>query len=218
MGFFPANESGTSKRPCKYGPRDDAGYCPKKPAGARSTSKRPCKYGPRDAAGYCPKKPSSNSFAASVTRTIARNTPQKRAERAIVSAVGRAGGNVAVSLTEAAFDKKTRDAVKAIAGIPVSALAAMTKGARAGIVGAILTAGALSYFATKYIIDKRASKKEQLQQTAANYAKAYRDARAAAADLKGAPLSAAELATHAATYKAALKSLGLSTSDLSKLR
>lgn len=48
----------TSKRPCKYGPRDADGLCPKKPRTARkSAAKKPCKYGPRDAQGRCPKKP-----------------------------------------------------------------------------------------------------------------------------------------------------------------
>lgn len=52
--------TGASSRPCKYGPRDEDGYCPKKPK-APKKAKKPCKYGPRDAQGYCPKKPSSYS-------------------------------------------------------------------------------------------------------------------------------------------------------------
>ena len=56
----------SSTRPCKYGPRDSDGRCPKKPRAASSSSrtssgtsssKRPCKYGPRDSEGHCPKKP-----------------------------------------------------------------------------------------------------------------------------------------------------------------
>jgi len=56
----------SSTRPCKYGPRDGEGRCPKKPKAARKASsgtstkpsnKRPCKYGPRGADGLCPKKP-----------------------------------------------------------------------------------------------------------------------------------------------------------------
>lgn len=60
-------------RPCMYGPRDENGYCPRKPsaaaqrgaqtlAGGVSTARgggRPCKYGPRDENGYCPKKPAA---------------------------------------------------------------------------------------------------------------------------------------------------------------
>lgn len=48
-----------AKRPCKYGPRDSEGFCPKKPksSGSRVSSKRPCKYGPRDSNGLCPKRP-----------------------------------------------------------------------------------------------------------------------------------------------------------------
>jgi hypothetical protein len=53
------------KAPCKWGPRDENGFCPPKPAaggngsnGARSGGS-PCKYGPRDADGNCPKKPAS---------------------------------------------------------------------------------------------------------------------------------------------------------------
>lgn len=56
----------TSKRPCKYGPRDSEGKCPKKPPtprkssssqAASKSSKRPCKYGPRTPEGRCPPKP-----------------------------------------------------------------------------------------------------------------------------------------------------------------
>ena len=52
----------STKRPCKYGPRDAAGLCPKKPRASRTarakvSAKPPCKYGPRDASGHCPKKP-----------------------------------------------------------------------------------------------------------------------------------------------------------------
>jgi len=61
-------------RPCMYGPRDENGYCPRKPsaaaqrgaqtlAGGVSTAGggRPCKYGPRGEDGYCPKKPAATT-------------------------------------------------------------------------------------------------------------------------------------------------------------
>lgn len=57
-----AQKRSSAKRPCKYGPRDSQGRCPKKPKSASSgrassSSKPPCKYGPRDSNGRCPKKP-----------------------------------------------------------------------------------------------------------------------------------------------------------------
>lgn len=50
-----------SKRPCKYGPRDEDGLCPKKPKAAKKPAakkKAPCKYGER-VNGKCPKKPAT---------------------------------------------------------------------------------------------------------------------------------------------------------------
>lgn len=75
----------TSKRPCKYGPRDSDGLCPKKPRAAKTKKQKPprkkppCKYGPRDADGYCPKKPRAAAAAAAVTLANPRATPEQRA-------------------------------------------------------------------------------------------------------------------------------------------
>lgn len=56
-----ASRSRASSRPCKYGPRDADGRCPKKPKSSSTkpstaAAKRPCKYGAR-IDGRCPPKP-----------------------------------------------------------------------------------------------------------------------------------------------------------------
>lgn len=78
-----------SSRPCKYGPRDDEGKCPKKPKSTNSTgskssarTKPPCKYGPRDANGLCPKKPKS---------TRASQPPKVKEYKSVDSAAKQAG-------------------------------------------------------------------------------------------------------------------------------
>lgn len=75
------------KPPCKYGPRDADGYCPKKPPSVRqssgiSSSARPCKYGPRGPDGLCPKKPSAYATGGRTTLTAA----EKRANKAAAAA------------------------------------------------------------------------------------------------------------------------------------
>lgn len=200
---------GSSKRACKYGPRDADGFCPKKPAGARSAKgKPPCKYGPRDANGYCPKKPSSYRSA---------KTPKQRAAAYAVREAGTIGGKAAVAAVDVALNPKARSMVKELALIPVSLIPQMTKAARAGVVGAILAAGVASYAITKYIIDRRAATKAQRADLAFKAAQQYREARTALAQIQGSPLTAAQLRQLADQFKAALLSLGLSTSDLKGL-
>lgn len=78
--------SSGKKRPCKYGPRDADGFCPKKPATPRAAKaakapkkKPPCKYGPRDADGYCPKKPkTTREMQAVITLAKGSSTPEQR--------------------------------------------------------------------------------------------------------------------------------------------
>lgn len=86
--------------PCKYGPRDEQGRCPKKPAApkkARSTKpKPPCKYGPRDENGRCPKKPASSKQA---------KGPQVK-ELKSVDGAARQAGEVIRSKTATSSQKK----------------------------------------------------------------------------------------------------------------
>lgn len=101
-----------SKRPCKYGPRDEEGHCPKKPKATSSRSatstkrgakaKPPCKYGPRDADGHCPKKPKA---------------PKKERQRAVrdyesVSSAARQAGQVLRS--KKATSEQKHEAVKVL--------------------------------------------------------------------------------------------------------
>lgn len=119
----------SSKRPCKYGPRDSAGRCPKKPraASARSktasgskSTKRPCKYGPRGSDGLCPKKPKTETvrkYATAQSQTkeavrvlrSERATPSQRRE-----AVKAAGVAVAVDAAKGASRELKREAKKTL--------------------------------------------------------------------------------------------------------
>lgn len=82
----------SSKRPCKYGPRDSDGLCPKRPRTPRSSraartaaggsSKRPCKYGPRDSDGHCPKKPHAPPHAKAAPRVREYETVDRAARQA----------------------------------------------------------------------------------------------------------------------------------------
>ena len=100
-----------STRPCKYGPRDAEGKCPKKPrtssAGTKkpsssSANKRPCKYGPRDANGLCPKKPKSPRAA---------KAPSVREYKSVDSAARQAGE---VLRSKKATKEQKHEAVKVL--------------------------------------------------------------------------------------------------------
>lgn len=99
-----------SSRPCKYGPRGEDGYCPKKPKAAKKP-KKPCKYGPRDAQGYCPKKPSSYSPPSPGGSTSVLDKPIKtrtktgrESSTTIRKEANRIGGIVATSAGNKAAD------------------------------------------------------------------------------------------------------------------
>lgn len=127
-----------AERPCKYGPRDEEGYCPKKPKAAkrgssgssRAKKKPPCKYGPRDADGYCPKKsnakPRSNAPAYKKVEYAARTVSNPKATRSEKSEALRAAGTaVAVD----AGKSVARDARRALQkrGVKQKAVAAVKK-------------------------------------------------------------------------------------------
>lgn len=196
-----------SKPPCKYGPRDENGYCPKKPpsgSGARTASmssgrsRAACKYGPRGPDGLCPKKPKTQ---AQVTRQIKGVT--KVAETYIPEFI--ASGGVAAA----------KGAGKAV--LSGSSIGTVAKGGLAAGVGAIGTsvaaaalAGVAAYYGTTWILEQLAQKRlantpEYRKFEAAN---AYRAARNQAARELGRELNAAEHKYLAEQFKASLKKIG----------
>lgn len=132
-----------SSRPCKYGPRDADGKCPKKPKSAKA--KKPCKYGPRDAEGYCPKKGRSTPIPSSsraIDKPIAVKTKTGRATtttiRKEVTKLGnqvatQVGNKVADSTWEWLKKPENRTALQTGALTALSRLRAL-----AGPIGAIL--------------------------------------------------------------------------------
>lgn len=171
-----------AQRPCKYGPRDAAGYCPPKPAsgsgsrmlsstgsqsGSRRTS-RPCKYGPRGADGYCPTKSAGRSAASGVASKLS-GAAQRRAMTA--------GGNLAVKAA------------------PYLATAAL--------VGA---AGIAAYYITKQLMRIRFKTWDELK---AEAAMAYKLARRQAGEEAGRGLTPAESSQLSQWFKGRMQALSI---------
>lgn len=145
-----------STRPCKYGPRDEDGRCPKKPSTKRSTSsssgskssskpsKKPCKYGPRTADGLCPKKPKAAKK---------EKTPTVRDYKSVDSAAKQAGE---VLRSKKATSSQKKEAVKVL-GTAVAVESAKK-------------AGENVYREAKVAV-KKAAKKESVRQAAKGAAK-----------------------------------------------
>lgn len=157
----------SSKRPCKYGPRDLKGLCPKKPKSSAtkssgSSTKRPCKYGPRGADGLCPKKPKAPPRTPAVKQLKSVDGAARQAGEVLRSkkatksqkqeAVKVLGTAVAGEATKKVGESIAREAKKAVrqnkapitkAAKKVAGSAAVAAGARAGLVGAAI-AGTLA--------------------------------------------------------------------------
>lgn len=189
-GYTPSPSQGRTLPPCKYGPRDADGRCPKAPAAGRAASaatargfanvkaKAQCKYGPRGADGFCPKKPAA---ARSARTTKAQRAVQRRLESSVTKGVTSAG----------------RAIVKSAGGA-----AAMGKFVlKAGLIGA---AGVAAYLVTTQLMKLRYNTYDDLRFNAAN---AYRKARADAVEVNGRGLTPAEGSQLAQWFKAKLQLL-----------
>lgn len=215
-GANPSTPKAASKRPCKYGPRDADGYCPKAPkraskARTRSTSTRskpPCKYGPRDEDGYCPKKPragdSGPSYQPSYAPAPAKKAPAKKKTAATRRLERKIETNVERTVKKKLAENPTvqRGAVKVSSGVaaalkylktPVGALGSLGVAGVAGTVALAAAAGLASYAGTRYLINRRKSKKEQAQERAWLASQAFRVARLKLAEDLGRALSVMEL-------------------------
>lgn len=229
MAFFPGTASSGSKKPCKYGPRDSDGFCPKAPKKPKKArAKKPCKYGPRDADGYCPKKPSSSPWKNAEEVVVAKVTGKSSTARAKAKSpqqrnVEKAVTKVAEKVTETALAKLAKKveqnpewstAAAGLAGTKVSQIGKLKGAVAVASLSGVLLAGIAAYAATTYIITRSARNKEQRQQQAFEAAQAYRQARQLAAVQKGKALTAAELKTLANEYRRQLKALGISATGV----
>lgn len=194
---------------------------PKKPK-AGPKPKPPCKYGPRTKAGKCPKKP--RTLKQAVQRDLGSDTrptgggsatsgylgtvAQKAVDKAATAA-----GNRAARSAEAAL-KKYGAARKSGAGAIGTTVAAAGGKAIAGVA----LAGIAAYWVTSKILEARQQRRTKRADLAAAAADGYRMARLEAQRLnKGRPLTTAQHLELANAFKAELKKLGLSTTDLGKL-
>lgn len=158
----------SSKRPCKYGPRDSDGLCPKKPKSSSSSSKstssrsskKPCKYGER-VNGLCPKKPKAAKAGPTVKKLTsvtaasrqagevlrsdkATGAQKKEAVRVLTTAVaGEVTRKVGEQVVETAKKKVTSRSGKAAIKKAVKTAAPIAGVAvkSAGAAGAILYVG-----------------------------------------------------------------------------
>lgn len=151
-----------SKRPCKYGPRDADGLCPKKPKTpskprSSTASKRPCKYGAR-INGKCPPKPkaakakvrelSSVDGAAKQAHTVLRDKAATKSEKkeavkvlataVAVDATKKAAADAKRQVKAALKKPETKKAIAKVAkqyGVPVAKAAGLTTAAGAILIG-----------------------------------------------------------------------------------
>lgn len=152
-----------STRPCKYGPRDAEGRCPKKPSSKRSSSSapaskpsrkasaRPCKYGDR-INGKCPPKPKQVKQLKSVDAAAKQAGEVLRSSKATKEqkheAVRVLGTAVATETTKKVGENVYREAKvaakKAIKGNPAAKTAAINAAKKAAkVAGAATVTGVL---------------------------------------------------------------------------
>lgn len=184
------------KPPCKYGPRTKAGKCPKKPKSLKQAVQRDLKSGTGVTTG------------GSATTGHLGATAQKAIDKAATAA-----GNRAATKVEAAL--KTYSQKR---GSGVGTLGATVAGAGAAKIAGVALAGIAAYWITSKILEARKQKRTTRAELAAAAADAYRLARQEAQRLnKNKPLTTAQHLELSNAFKAELKKLGLSTTDLGKL-
>lgn len=187
----------------------------RKKSAKSSRAKKPCKYGPRDSEGYCPKKPrkarrggSGNSVEAFLDAPVRRAPKRGTQIKRDVEKLGAQGLNAGMLYLANPVNRATAGGVaRAVAGLNVKDLA---KGGAVGasFLGAAALAGIAAYAATSWIITRGKQKKEDLQQQQYEVAQAYRAARDAAKIAQGGvPLTSAQLSVLSAAYKKAAAKL-----------
>lgn len=198
-----APKAARPKPPCKWGPRDENGYCPSKPAADPSVTtsgkpKAPCKWGPRDKNGYCPLKPSRGSLSLGER---ALEGAIKGAKRGVINAA------VDIAFTPglpAALGREAYAKAIALAGTSVAA-------AGVGTIAATALAGlAAGYFGTTWIMDRLAEAKEANTPSNRKYqaAIAYRKSREYLAERLGRPITADENKILGQKFKDELAKIG----------
>lgn len=191
---IPSRRSSRSSRPCKYGPRDSDGRCPKKPRAAKptrsksSSTGRPCKYGPRDSEGRCPKPPkkerklqvrdyesvtAAGRQAGQVLRSSKATREQKHeAVKVLGAAVATESGKKIVehTVTEARKALRTPTGRKAAVAVAKKAAGAAKAVGTATAIGAVLAIGGAALDAnrereaSKYADKQLAATKKRLKQ------------------------------------------------------
>lgn len=190
-------------------PVGDAWVAPKAKKPKRAArAKPPCKYGPRDADGYCPKKPKTarkkkTAAQKKIDREISSAT--RRAENAIAKGAQEGLSKTATEIAAAGGIKaatKKALAKKIATGVGTATVSV------GGALAAAAAAGAASFLATTYILKKIRDAKERKEQAAFEAAQQFRKVHVDAAARLGRPLTAAEVKILSGEFKTRLKELG----------
>lgn len=174
-------------------------------------AKKACAYGPRMANGRCPPKPrssSSSSVSAYLTKP-GRRAPSKATR--ITNIAGKAIGTALATGVGAVF-KGARAA---------GGLRAALSGVQLGSASTITAAGAAglaAYWLTSKLIAARVKGKQTLSQEAAYAADAYRQSRLDLQKTLGRPITALENSLLAKAFRDRLAEIGLSTTDMKRLK
>jgi hypothetical protein len=190
-------------------PVGDAWVAPKaKKLKKAPRGKPPCKYGPRDADGYCPKKPKTarkkkTATEKKIDREISAAT--RRAENAIVKGAQEGLSKTATEIAAAGGIKAATK--KALAKKIATGVGGATISV-GGALAAAAAAGAASFLATTYILKKIKDAKERKAQAAFEAAQQFRKVHVDAAARLGRPLTAPEVKILSGEFKTRLKELG----------
>jgi len=215
---------------------------PKRAAGAPRAKKGkkgkpPCKYGPRLPNGRCPTKPRATTTERTLAKVVGikatsrgKLTVADRAERAVQGRLATYAAGAALAkgkdLARGARRTVVRLAGPGVKGTVPAGLRAIGKKSVTGAVGSLGFAGTLglialagisSYAITTKILNVRRERRIARSESAALAADAYRFARNTAEAEQGSPLSAEQQKVLAASFKAQLAELGLSTTNLGGL-
>jgi len=191
-------------------PVGDAWEAPRaKKAKRAPKGKPPCKYGPRDADGYCPKKPKTARAKKKSATQKKLDREIRSIERKVETQVLKgAQEGLAKASAEIAAAGGVKAAAKKALGQKIATGVGGATISVGGAIAAAAAAGIASFAATTYIINRIKDAKERKAQAAWEAAQAFRAAHVAAAQRLGRPLTAPEVKLLSGEFKTRLKELG----------
>jgi len=183
-----------AKKPCKYGPRDADGYCPKKPrrgGGEPWETEADLGYLPEAPEPKAPKPRKKTRTEAAASRRL--NTAVERAATRAIT-----GGATRVLRSKPAA--RAAEGAARTARYLGSSVTALSGAGAAGAVGLAIAAGVGAFMATRSILARIRDRKERAQQAAFVASQNIRQTRLDAEARLGRALTAAERARIRAAF------------------